>query len=103
LLPLALGEFWDRLTDDDVLEVVGLLVIGERRFAREHLLEEEFPWLGDVLVDLERLDARLTLRLREKVFQQFGDRAFLSGIDLPECGYDQVLVCAVCSSHGVLL
>jgi hypothetical protein len=64
-----LASFRDRLTDDDVLEVVGLLMIGKRRFAREHLVEEEFPRLGDVLVDLELLHARLALRLRRKSFR----------------------------------
>src|SRR5690349_14464752 len=50
LLPLTLGELRDRLTDDDVLEVVGLLMIGKRRLAGEHLVEEEFARPGDVLV-----------------------------------------------------
>ena len=45
LRPLAPGEFWDRLPDDDVLEVVGLLMLGEGGFTREHLVEEEFPRL----------------------------------------------------------
>src|SRR4051794_9333968 len=46
---LALGEFGDGLADDDVLEVVGLLVIGEGCFIGEHLVEEELARLGDVL------------------------------------------------------
>ena len=91
LRPLAFGEFRNRLPDDDVLEVVGLLMLGEGGFAREHLVEEEFPRLGDVLVDLELLDAGLALRLRQEVFQQFRDRAFLTRIDFPECGDDQLL------------
>ena len=78
-------------------------MLGKRRFACEYLVEEEFPRLGDVLVNLELLHARLALRLREKVFQKRRDRAFLSGIDLPECGDDQVLVCIVGGCHDALL
>lgn len=78
-------------------------MIGKRRFTCEHLVEEEFPRLGDVLVDLELLHARLPLRLRKKVFQKRRDGAFLSGIDLPECGDDQVLVCIVGGCHAALL
>jgi hypothetical protein len=83
--------------------VVGLLVIGKRRFAREHLVEEEFPRLGDVLVNLEMPSRRARVRLRQKILQKCGDRAFLSGIDLPECGDDQLLVCAVGGCHDALL
>jgi hypothetical protein len=52
----------------------------------------EQPRPGDVLVNPERLHARLALHLRKKVFQERCDRAFLSGVDLPECGDDQLLV-----------
>ncbi len=89
LLPLAPGEFRDRLTDDDVLEVVGLLMIGKGGLAREYLVEEEFPRLGDVLQDLEFFTPGSALRVRQKVFQKCRDRTFLPGIDLPECGDDQ--------------
>src|ERR1700675_1321391 len=37
LRPLALGKFGDSLADDDVLEVVGLLMVGECCFAGEAL------------------------------------------------------------------
>src|SRR5205814_3869428 len=103
LRPLAPGEFRNRLAEDNILEMVGLLMLGEGRFTCEHLIEEEFPGLGDVLVNLERLDARLALRLRQKIPQKLRDGAFLARIDFPKCGDDQVLVRVVCSSHGVLL
>jgi len=46
--PFALRKLWHRLADDDVLEVRGLLMIGEPRFAREHLIAEVFSWLGRI-------------------------------------------------------
>ena len=102
LRPLALCQFWNRLSDDDVLEVRGLLVVGECRLAGEHLVEEEFPRLCDVLVDLEFLHAGLLLRLRKKIFQKVGHRAFLARIDFPKGGDDQILVRVVGCSHVVL-
>ena len=103
MLPLAFCEFRNGLTDDDVPEVVGLLMIGESRFAREHFVEKEFARSFDVLVDLEFLHARLALRLREKVLQKGCDRAFLAGVDLLECGDDQVQLCIVGGCHDALL
>ena len=69
LRPFALRKFWNRLAEDDVLEVRCLLMIGERCFACEHLIEEVFSRLGQVLMDLEFLHAGLALRLRQEIFQ----------------------------------
>jgi hypothetical protein len=93
--PLALGQFRDCLPDDDILEMPGLLVIGEGRFTGEHFVEEKFVRLGRVLVDLEFLHAGFLLGLRQEFLQQSGDGAFLAGIDLPKRRDDQTLVCAV--------
>src|SRR5262245_19567367 len=43
-------------------------------------------------MDLKRLHARLLLRLRQELFQQAGNRVFLTGIDLPERRNDQALL-----------
>src|ERR1700760_2183208 len=80
----------------------GLLVLGERGLAGEHLVEEEFVRPGGVLVDLEFLDAGLLLRLRQELLQQPGYRGLLAGIDLPKRRDDEILVCTVCI-HGSLL
>ena len=53
LRAFALRQLWNRLAYDDVLEVCGLLVIGECSLAGEHLVEEVFSRLGQVLVNLE--------------------------------------------------
>ena len=58
---------------------------------------------GERPVDLELLHAGLALRLREKILPKGGDRAFLAGIGLPECGDDKVLVCVVGGCHDALL
>src|SRR6185437_3407141 len=92
----AFRQFRNRLGDDDVLEVPGLLVLGERILAGEHFIEEEFVRSGRVLVNLEFLHARLLLRFGQKLLQQSGDRAFLARIDLPERGHDQTFVCTAC-------
>ncbi len=85
------------------LKCGSLLMLGERRLSREHLVEEEFPRLRDVLVNLELLHARLLPRLRKKILQKVRNRAFLTRIDFPERGDDQALVDGVGSSHVVLL
>src|SRR5271156_2803324 len=95
LRALAFCKLRDRLSDDDVLEVPGLLVIGERGFAREHFVEEEFVRLDCVLVDLKLLNAGLPLGLRQEFLQQAGNGGFLAGIGLPKRRDDQALVCAV--------
>ena len=78
-------------------------MIGERRFAGEHLVEEVLARLGQVLVDLELLHAGLALRLRQKFFQKARDGGFLTRIDFPERGDDEVLVGVICCCHVVLL
>ena len=85
------------------LKCVGLLVVGKRRFSREHLVEEEFLRLCDVLVDLEFLYTGLLLRLRKKILQKVGHRAFLARIDFPEGGNDQFWFLVVDCNHAVLL
>ena len=55
LSALALGELGQRLSRNQRLEVVGLLMVGERRLVPEDLVEEELLGLGQRLVDLERL------------------------------------------------
>jgi hypothetical protein len=64
------SQFRDRLADDDVIEVIGLLVLGKCRLAGEHFVEEEFPRPGDIPVNLERLHAGLALRMRRKSFRR---------------------------------
>src|SRR5271155_4720334 len=84
LRALAFCKLRDRLSDDDVLEVPGLLVVGERRFAGEHFVEEEFIRLGGVLVDMELVNAGLLPGLRQEFLQQAGNGVFLAGIGLPK-------------------
>src|SRR3984957_13889784 len=95
LRAFALGELWNRLPDDDLLEMPGLLVVGEGGFAGEHLVEEELLRLRRVLVDLEFPHAGFLLRLRKKILQQSRDAAFLAGLDFPERRHDQILIGAV--------
>jgi len=83
LRPFAFRELRDRPSDDDFLEMPGLLMVGECGFPGEHFVEKEFRRLGQVLVDLEFLYAGLLLGLRQELLQQSGDGAFLAGIDLP--------------------
>ena len=67
-------------------------MIREGGFSREYLVEEEFPRLRYVLVDLKFLHARFLLRLRQKILQKARNRNFLARIDFPERGHDQVLI-----------
>src|SRR3954447_19794405 len=83
LRPLPLCKLRNCLRHDDILEVRRLLMVGKRRFAGEHLVEEVLSRLGQILVDLELLYAGLALRLRQKILQQACDRGFFARIDLP--------------------
>src|SRR6266849_367365 len=77
LRALALDELGQRLPRDQRLEVVVLLVLGKRRLILEDLVEEELLRLAERLVDLERLDARLALGLRQEALQDLDH-----GVDL---------------------
>ena len=92
LRTFAFGQFPHRLSDDDVLEVRRLLVIGESCFACEYLVEEVFVAARPGLVDLEFLHAGFALCLRKEFPQKVCDRGFLARIDLPERGDDEDLV-----------
>jgi hypothetical protein len=100
LRAFALRKPRNGLSDDDLLEMPRLLVIGESCFSRKDFIEEELARLGGVLVNLKLLHARLVLCLRKKVLQQSGNGGFLAGIGLPKCRYNQALV-FVAGGHDV--
>src|SRR5581483_7567506 len=63
---LAFGELRQGFSSDQLLEMRGLLMGGERRFVLEDLIEEELRGLGARTVDHEALHSRLFPRPRRK-------------------------------------
>src|SRR5437899_11318301 len=99
LAALALGELGQRLARDQGLEVLALLMLGESRLILENLVEEELLGLARRLVDLERLDARLTLGLRQEAPDDVDQRLGLARLRLPEGGDDEAVLERVKISH----
>ncbi|MDQ8728622.1 hypothetical protein RCO31_12935 [Bradyrhizobium sp. LHD-71] len=88
---LALGEFRKGLPLDDRLEVLGLLVIGERRFIRKDFVEEKFARLGRVLMNLKLPYAGLLLSLRKEAAKQIRNDGLLTWMSFPERSYHETL------------
>jgi hypothetical protein len=65
---LALRKLRNRLLDNDLLEVPRFLMIREGGFSGEDLVEEEFSWLGYILMNLKLLHAWLLLARARKFF-----------------------------------
>src|SRR5947207_1754189 len=103
LAALALGELGHRLTCDQGLEVLALLVFGERRVVLEDLVEEELVRLARRLVNLERRHTRLALGLRQELPDDIDQCLGLTGLRLPERGDDETLLERVEIGHGFLL
>src|SRR3990167_10717710 len=89
LSALALGELRYRLSDDQRLEVLALLVLGECGLILEDFIEEELRRLGERLVDLEGLYARLALGLRQEFPDDADQRVDLLRPGFPKSRADQ--------------
>src|SRR5690242_4560220 len=84
LFALASCEFWQRLTQHQSLEMLGLLVVDEAGFAAEHFVEQEQLRLRRAPMYVELLDPCLLLRLGQKFLQDCCDGVGLTGFRFPQ-------------------
>src|SRR5258707_6987 len=101
--PIPLGERGQRLARDQRLEVVVMLVLGERRLILEDLVEEELLRLGQRLVDLESLHPGFALGLRQEALQDLDHGIDLAGLGFPEGRDDETIVDRMKIGHVSLL
>jgi hypothetical protein len=92
LRPFTLGELRNCLAEDEFLEMLGLLVGGERRFRREYFVEEELLRFRYALMDLKFLHTLFLPRLGKKLPQQTCNGILFARFGFPKCGNDETLV-----------
>jgi hypothetical protein len=92
LRPFTLGKLRNCLAEDEFLEMLGLLVCGERRFRREYFIEEELLRFRYALMDLKFLHTLFLPRLGKKLPQQTCNGILFARFGFPKCGNDKTLV-----------
>ena len=84
LAAFAFGKLRQRLSLDQGLEMLALLMCAEGRFIAEDFIEKELLGLRQRLMDLEGFDAWFPLRLRQEALQDLQ-----YGIDLARFGFPE--------------
>src|SRR5690348_15717167 len=104
MLPaFAFGKLRQRLSLNQGLEMLALLMRAESRFISEDFIEKELLGLRQRLMDLEGLDAWFPLRLRQEAPQDVQYRIDLATLGFPEGRHHKTSVRALRIDHEFLL